>query len=69
MDYSRWMEILHDIEAGNIELLARETREPSPFSHQLVNANVYTFLDDVSIEERRARAVAVRRTFRTDDVQ
>ncbi len=69
MDYSRWMEILRDIEAGNIELLARETREPSPFSHQLVNANVYTFLDDAPIEERRARAVAVRRTFRTDDVQ
>ena len=44
MDYSRWMEILRDIEAGNIELLARETREPLPFSHQLVNANVYTFL-------------------------
>ncbi len=69
MDYSRWTEILHDIEAGKIELLARDTREPSPFSHQLVNSNVYTFLDDAPIEERRARAVAVRRTFRTDDVK
>ncbi len=69
MDYSRWMDILRDIESGKIQLIGRDTREPSPFSHQLVNSNVYTFLDDAPIEERRARAVAVRRTFRADDVR
>jgi ATP-dependent Lhr-like helicase len=69
MDFSGWMEVLRDVEAGRIELVARDTREPSPFSHQLINANVYAFLDDAPLEERRARAVAVRRTFRPDDVR
>lgn len=69
MDFTGWMEVLRDMETGRIELIARDTREPSPFSHQLVNANVYAFLDDAPLEERRARAVAVRRTFRPDDVR
>jgi ATP-dependent Lhr-like helicase len=69
MDFAGWMEILGEIESGRIELIGKDTREPSPFSHQLVNSNVYTFLDDAPIEERRARAVAVRRTFRPDDVR
>ncbi len=69
MDFDAWMEVLQDIEAGRIELLARDTREPSPFSHQLINANVYAFLDDAPLEERRARAVAVRRTFGPSDVR
>ncbi len=41
--------------------MARDTREPSPFSHELLNANPYAFLDDAPLEERRARAVATRR--------
>ncbi len=69
MDLPGWLAMLHDIEAGRIELVARDTREPSPFSHQLINANVYAFLDDAPLEERRARAVAVRRTFRPEDVR
>src|SRR5690606_300626 len=44
-------------------------REPSPFSYQLLNANPYAFLDDAPLEERRARAVATRRTVRVDDVR
>src|SRR5262249_31986684 len=69
MDLPGWRKILGDIEAGRISLVARDTREPSPFSHQLVNANVYSFLDDAPLEERRARAVAVRRAFRPEDVR
>jgi ATP-dependent Lhr-like helicase len=69
MDYDGWLEILREVEAGRIELVARDTREPSPFSHQLVNANPYAFLDDAPLEERRARAVATRRSFRADDVR
>jgi ATP-dependent Lhr-like helicase len=69
MDFDGWLEILRDIEAGRIELLARDTREPSPFSHQLINANVYAFLDDAPLEERRARAVAARRTIRPEDMR
>src|SRR3954468_9926413 len=69
MDLPGWLDVLQDMEAGNISLVARDTREPSPFSHQLVNANVYSFLDDAPLEERRARAVAVRRAFRPEDVR
>ncbi|MFO0790068.1 MAG: DEAD/DEAH box helicase [Pirellulales bacterium] len=69
MDLPGLRRILEDVEAGRIEFIGRDTREPSPFSHQLVNANVYAFLDDAPLEERRARAVAVRRTFRADDVR
>ncbi|HVT28169.1 MAG TPA: hypothetical protein VHE81_09145, partial [Lacipirellulaceae bacterium] len=69
MDFNGWLAILRHIEAGEIALVARDTREPSPFSHQLINANVYAFLDDAPLEERRARAVAVRRAFRPQDVR
>jgi len=34
---------------------------PSVFSHQILNAMPYAFLDDAPIEERRARAVFMRR--------
>src|SRR5208282_2961055 len=35
---------------------------PSQFAHELLNANPYAFLDDAPLEERRARAVAMRGT-------
>jgi ATP-dependent Lhr-like helicase len=69
MDLDRWLDILDEIEAGRIELVARDTREPSPFSLQLLNANPYAFLDDAPLEERRARAVASRRSIRVEDVR
>jgi ATP-dependent Lhr-like helicase len=56
------------IEKGDIELVARDTREPSPFSHSILNANPYSFLDDAPLEERRARAVNVRRLLSLDDM-
>ena len=62
MDFDRWLALLGDIESGRVELIARETREPSPFSYELLNANPYAFLDDAPLEERRARAVATRRS-------
>jgi len=62
MDFDRWFALLGDIESGRVELIARETREPSPFSYELLNANPYAFLDDAPLEERRARAVATRRS-------
>ena len=34
---------------------------PSQFSHEILNANPYAFLDDAPLEERRARAVNMRR--------
>ncbi len=49
------------IERGEIEVMARDTVEPSPLCHELINANPYAFLDDAPLEERRTRAVNLRR--------
>ena len=54
--------VLRDIESGEIELVGLDSREPSPFAHELLNANPYAFLDDAPLEERRARAVTMRRS-------
>ncbi len=53
--------VLRDIAAGRITCLAVDTPVPSQFSHEILNANPYAFLDDAPLEERRARAVEMRR--------
>jgi ATP-dependent helicase Lhr and Lhr-like helicase len=62
MDVARLTEILRRLERGDIRAHARDTTEPSPFSHEALNAQPYAFLDDAPLEERRARAVSLRRT-------
>ncbi|HEX3656168.1 MAG TPA: DEAD/DEAH box helicase [Pirellulales bacterium] len=62
MDLDRWLKLLAGIHEGQVELVGLDTREPSPFSHELLNANPYAFLDDAPLEERRTRAVATRRS-------
>src|SRR4029079_17628986 len=42
---------LHRLYAGEIQMLARDTPEPSVLSHELLNSAVYTFLDDAPLEE------------------
>jgi ATP-dependent Lhr-like helicase len=69
MDLDRWLDLLREVERGDVEFLARDTREPSPFSHKLLNSNPYTFLDDAPLEERRARAVATRRSLSIESVR
>src|SRR5207253_2372009 len=44
-----------------MRLVARDTAEPSPVSHEILNARPYAFLDDAPLEERRAQAVYTRR--------
>lgn len=51
------IEAMHD---GRIECLAVDTTTPSSFAHEILNANPYAYLDDAPLEERRARAVAMR---------
>jgi len=46
-----------------------DVREPTPFSYSLLNAQPYAFLDDAPLEERRARAVATRRTLSIESVR
>jgi ATP-dependent helicase Lhr and Lhr-like helicase len=53
--------VLREIEQGRIEFLAKDTPMPSAFSHQILNVMPYGFLDNAPLEERRARAVILRR--------
>ncbi|MEK7237317.1 MAG: DEAD/DEAH box helicase [Nitrospirota bacterium] len=62
MDLDGLTALLKRIEAGDIRCVAVDTPMPSPFSHEILNANPYAFLDDAPLEERRARAVEMRRT-------
>jgi ATP-dependent helicase Lhr and Lhr-like helicase len=67
MDLDGLMTILDRLEAGELRTVAVDTREPSPFCHEILNANPYAFLDDAPLEERRTRAVAMRRTLDVSD--
>jgi ATP-dependent Lhr-like helicase len=66
MDLDGLLRILRAVEAGGIRTVAIDTAEPSVFSHEILNANPYAFLDDAPLEERRARAVQLRRGTRVD---
>ncbi|HEX6133596.1 MAG TPA: DEAD/DEAH box helicase [Longimicrobiales bacterium] len=61
MDLPALESILNRILAGELELVARDTTEPSPLASEIVNARVYQFLDDAPLEERRTHAVYTRR--------
>jgi ATP-dependent Lhr-like helicase len=61
MDADGLAEVLARIESGAIRTVAVDSATPSPMSHELLSANPYAFLDDAPLEERRARAVALRR--------
>lgn len=68
MDLDGLTRILEQMESGEIRKVAIDNAEPSPFSHEILNANPYAYLDDAPLEERRARAVHLRRTLRSDAV-
>jgi ATP-dependent Lhr-like helicase len=53
--------VLGRILDGGIRYLSVDTPLPSQFSHEILNANPYAYLDDAPLEERRARAVEMRR--------
>jgi len=61
MDLDGLKSLLHGIEEGKIRCIAVDTPVPSQFSHEILNANPYAYLDDAPLEERRARAVEMRR--------
>jgi len=66
MDLDGLQKVLRSIEDGSIATVAVDTAEPSMFAHEILNANPFAFLDDAPLEERRARAVQLRATLRTD---
>lgn len=69
LDIDGLVDVLRQVEAGQIEFVARDTREPSPFSYELLNSNPYAFLDGGELPERRARAVSTRRSLTVDSVK
>ncbi len=61
MDIEGLAELLRAIGSGQTRCIAVDTPVPSQFAHEILNANPYAYLDDAPLEERRARAVEMRR--------
>ncbi|HET9930813.1 MAG TPA: DEAD/DEAH box helicase, partial [Polyangiaceae bacterium] len=61
MDLTGLRALLAAVAVNEVRLHFRETAEPSPLTHEILNARPYTFLDDAPLEERRTRAVQLRR--------
>jgi ATP-dependent helicase Lhr and Lhr-like helicase len=61
MDIEGLKSVLSGLADGRIRCVAVDTPVPSQFSHEILNANPYAYLDDAPLEERRARAVQMRR--------
>ena len=61
MDIDGLKNLLRGMADGRIRCVAVDTPVPSQFSHEILNANPYAYLDDAPLEERRARAVEMRR--------
>ena len=49
------------IESGRVTVVVRDTVEPSVLAHEILNGRPFTYLDDAPLEERRCRAVPLRR--------
>jgi len=62
MDVDGLEAVLAAIRRGEISTRAIDTVAPSPMTHEILNSNPYTYLDDAPLEERRARAVSLRQT-------
>jgi ATP-dependent Lhr-like helicase len=60
MDTEGWLALLRRIEAGEVEVVARDLTAPSPFAVEALSAKPYAFLDDAPLEERRTQAVMSR---------
>ena len=61
MDIDGLRELVGAIESGTVEVSFCDTTEPSPLAHEILSGRPYTFLDDAPLEERRTRAVPLRR--------
>ncbi|HZN64910.1 MAG TPA: helicase-related protein, partial [Tepidisphaeraceae bacterium] len=60
-DVAGLIRVLKGLRDGSIEKVAVDTTEPSAFARGILNSELYTFLDDAPLEERRTQAVAARR--------
>jgi ATP-dependent Lhr-like helicase len=53
--------LLRSIASGEVEVRFVESPEPSVLAHGILNGAPWTFLDDAPLEERRSRAIDLRR--------
>src|SRR5579875_1924115 len=61
MDVARLEALLADLAAGRVRARFIDSTEPSLLAHEILGGKPFTFLDDAPLEERRSRAVALRR--------
>lgn len=61
IDVAGLKDVIARVLSGEIRCIAVDTPIPSQFSHEILNANPFAYLDDAPLEERRARAVEMRR--------
>ena len=61
MDIDGLRGLVEGIESGRVTVVVRDTTEPSVLAHEILNGQPFTYLDDAPLEERRSRAVPLRR--------
>ncbi|HEX9067084.1 MAG TPA: DEAD/DEAH box helicase, partial [Streptosporangiaceae bacterium] len=61
MDIEGLRGLVAAIEAGRVQVVVRDTTEPSVLAHEILNGRPFTYLDDAPLEERRSRQVPLRR--------
>jgi ATP-dependent helicase Lhr and Lhr-like helicase len=61
MDIDGLKDLVAGIESGRVSVVVRDTTEPSVLAHEILNGRPFTYLDDAPLEERRSRAVPLRR--------
>jgi ATP-dependent Lhr-like helicase len=66
MDVDSLRELVERMEHGEVQVTCRDTTEPSVLAHEILNGRPYTFLDDAPLEERRSRAISLRRGLPVD---
>ncbi|HEY2578404.1 MAG TPA: DEAD/DEAH box helicase [Streptosporangiaceae bacterium] len=61
MDIDGLRELVTKIESGTVNVVVRDTTEPSVLAHEILNGRPFTYLDDAPLEERRSRQITLRR--------
>jgi ATP-dependent Lhr-like helicase len=61
MDIEGLERLLARVEAGEVQVVARDLTQPSPLALEVLSARPYAYLDDAPLEERRTQAVMARR--------
>ncbi|HLW45607.1 MAG TPA: DEAD/DEAH box helicase, partial [Acidimicrobiales bacterium] len=67
LDAEGLVELLRSVESGEIDVRFVESAEPSVLAHGILTGRPYTFLDGAPLEERRTRAVPLRRGLGTGE--